>query len=104
MSAVECLKFRSYSKGHLQGFADLYVPKMGLEIYGCALYMKNGHRWINFPTKEYKNEAGEEKWVEVVRFRDKEHKRAFGEVAVSAIDQWCAENNKSENIPDQAPF
>ena len=39
---IECMDFRAVPKGYLQGFANLWVSKMGLEIYGCSVYMKDG--------------------------------------------------------------
>ena len=56
---IECIKYTEYAKqGCLQGFADLYVKKWGLEIKGCSIYMKENQRWINFPSKEFQNTEG----------------------------------------------
>lgn len=99
--SIECTDFRSYQKGSLQGFANFWVPKMGLEIYGCSLYQKDGRRWINLPSKEYKDkETGEIKYPSVIRFRDKLHYEAFCESAKKAIDEWCMKNSK---LPEQNP-
>jgi hypothetical protein len=96
---IECLEFRSCEKGSLRGFANLFISNYGMEIYGCTLYMKNGRRWVNLPTREYTDPAtGEKKYVSVVRFRDKKQYDAFSEAAKVAIDKWCKE--KSQGLGD----
>lgn len=83
---IECIKFRKYEKGTLQGFADLFVPKWGVEIYGFSLHEKNGKRWINFPSKEYEKD-GEKKHVSYFRFRDAKHYNLFCNMAKDAIEK-----------------
>lgn len=96
---IECTKFKSHVKGHLQGFADFYISKWGVEINGCALYKKEGRRWVNFPTREYENEEGEKKFMPLIRFRNKEHQTAFTKKAKEAIDEWCKEIAHTEEKP-----
>ena len=105
---IECTEFRAHEKGTLQGFANFWVPKMGLEIYGCALHMKDGRRWLNLPSREYKDDLGEIKYMNIIRFRDKYHYVKFGEAAKKAIDEWCAKNASSPMVKDdpneECPF
>ena len=90
--SIECMKFKKFENGFLQGFADLYVIRWGLEIHGCSLYMKDGRRWLNLPSKEFQNEAGEKKWCPLVKLRDKDHQDGFVIQAIEAIDKYCSEN------------
>ena len=108
---IECLRYKSYTKGSLQGFADLYIPKTGLEIYGCSIHQKDGRKWLNMPSKEYQNDDGETKWSHCVRFRERAHMDAFSKLALKAIDDWCishAEQECSQETPadpnDGIPF
>lgn len=105
---LECLRFKSFEKGSLKGFADFYVPKWNVEICGCSLFMKDGKRWINLPSNEYKNEMGETKYAPFLRFKNKEHWEAFIEQAKTALDKWCSENQneetKKEIANDEVPF
>ncbi len=91
---IECIRFKSHSKGALLGFADFRLPKMGIEIFGCSVHQKNGRRWVNLPSREYENELGEKKYASHVRFIEQAHYNAFGEQALKAIDKWCEENNQ----------
>lgn len=99
---IECIKFKSVVKGSLMGYADFYVPKMGIEIYGCSLHRKDGRRWINLPSKEYKNELGETKYAPVVRFKEKEHLNLFSEECKKAIDKKCMESpEQNQELPQE---
>jgi len=100
---IECIKFKSHVKGHLQGFADFYVEKWGVELTGCALYMKEGRRWVNLPAKEYTNPEGEQKYAPIVRFRKKEHFEAFVNACKKAIDEYCAANQQNDDNSAPAP-
>ena len=102
---IECLKFKSVNKGLLVGFADFYIPKTGIEIFGCQLFQKEGKRWINMPSREYANDKGEKKYMEYVRFREPSHKEIFTELALKAIDKKCAEMQTASESPQQeVPF
>jgi len=84
---IECRKFKSYEKGSLLGFADLYFSNWGIEVLGCSVYQKNGHMWVNLPSKEFKNEAGETKYTSVIKFSSKNQKIAFEEQATQAVKE-----------------
>ena len=94
---IECTRFVTLQKGSLQGFADLYVPKWGIEIKGCSLFMKNGKRWVSMPSREYEVD-GEKKYAPIVAFRNKAHMDAFSEQAKDAIDNYCI--NTSVHAPE----
>lgn len=91
---IECVRYTTYSKGSLLGYADFYVPKWGIILRGITLHQKNGHRWINFPAKEYTNKEGEKKYSHYIQFKEKEHFEAFTEQALKAIDEWCQDFGK----------
>lgn len=93
---IECIKYKSYIKGTLQGFADFYVQKWGVEIIGCSIYMKDGKRWINFPSKEFINAEGGKAYSPQIKFRERAHMDAFANEAKKAIDEWCKNNQPEE--------
>ena len=96
---IECTKFKSHESGCLQGFADFYVEKWGLEINGCSLYMKDGKRWINFPSKEFTNQEGEKAYAPLVKFRERDQMDKFSDSAKVAIDKYCKENEGVHQEP-----
>ena len=88
---IICTHFKTYKKGHLQGYADLFIDKWNITIYGCGLYMKDGKRWVSFPMREYEQD-GEKKFIPIMRFKDKANHNIFCEQAKKSIDNWCKEN------------
>ena len=88
---IECTKFHSVLKGSLQGFASLYVEKWGVDINSITLYMKDGKRWINLPSREYE-EDGVKKYSPIIFFKDKRILEEFNKQALKAIDAFCVAN------------
>ena len=41
---MTCMEYKPHASGALQGFANLSVPKMGIELFGCGVFSKNGKR------------------------------------------------------------
>jgi len=89
---IECTNYRAHTAGALQGFADFYVPKWGLEIKGCSVFMKDGRSWINLPSKEYTKATGEKGFQPLVTFREKAHMDSFTKHAKEGIDKWIKAN------------
>jgi hypothetical protein len=58
--------------------------------------MKNGRRWVNFPSEEYFNKAGEKKYRYLMRFEKPSYQESFNGAAKVAIDKWCLENGISQ--------
>lgn len=91
--SIEVINYKPFEKGSLVAFVDLYVPKMGLEIYGCSIHRKDDGRWLNLPSKEYQDkETGETKWSSVIRFRDKDHFAKFCKAALHVVDEHVRQN------------
>jgi hypothetical protein len=97
---IECTSFKSFQKGNFQGYANIYVEKWGIEITGCSLFMKDGRRWINLPSKEYVNKEGEKKFQPLFFFREKSHHEVFVNKVKEAIDKWCIENPETQQSQD----
>jgi len=94
---IVCTKFKSYEKGCLRGFADLKFTSLGgLIVHGCTLNMKDGKRWINFPSKEIQ-ENGEKKYLPILRFEERGMSEKFSEAAKKAIDAFCSQNQPTGN-------
>ncbi len=102
---IECIRFKSVAKGSLLGFADIFIPKWGIEIFGISLHMKDGKRWVNFPSKEIKTE-GETKYFPHLRFREKLHMEEFSKRVKEAIEKHCGEMPQEAHIHDheELPF
>ena len=90
---ITCINYKKYQKGVTLGFADFSIEKWGVTVYGCTLCMKNGHRWINFPSRAYTDDNNETKYLPYIKFNNKEHKDKFDLAAMEAIEKYCKEKN-----------
>lgn len=96
--AIKCIKFKSYQKGCLLGFATLYVENIKMEIRGCTLNQKDGKRWVSMPSTPYQKD-GETKYQSINYFPEKGDSEQFSEAAKRAIEAFCAEESKKEAEP-----
>lgn len=104
MSTIECIGFKSHVSGALQGFANLRVPKMGIEVFGCSIFVKEGRRWMSMPSREYLDrDTGEKKYISTFRFMEKQHQDSFCKAALQAIDFWREQNPEPEPEASQLP-
>lgn len=103
---IECMKYKRVNKGTLLGYADLYMPKMGIEIYGCSLHQKDGKRWVNLPSREYTDDKGEKKYMSIVRFPNKFHLDEFIKQAKEAIEKKATEPQPQtmDFLEEETPF
>tara|TARA_R110002096_G_scaffold113208_2_gene246250 strand:+ start:1041 stop:1388 length:348 start_codon:yes stop_codon:yes gene_type:complete len=103
--SFECINYKKHESGALQGFADFRIPKMGIELYGCGVFMSNGKRWVKSPSREFNDpESGEKKYINILKFMKKEHNDSFSNGALVALDKWCAENAEPEPEQEQPAF
>lgn len=98
--SIECMEFKAHESGALKGFANFRVPKMGIELFGCSIFMKDGRRWMSLPSREYVDrETGDKKYISIMRFMEKEHNDSFCKAALHSMDQWCAANAQQQPQP-----
>ena len=89
---IECTRYTPYEKNYLIGFADIFVPKWQVEIHGCGVYSKNGSRWVSLPNKEFVID-GKASFAPIIKFKDFELAKKFGQLALDAVDEYKRKNN-----------
>ena len=94
MSEIRCTSFKEVDKGVMKGFATIFVPKWGVEIYNVQMCRKDNSKWINFPSRQIEKD-GEKKFLPYIRFEKKEHMDAFSSKVWAAVDKWIQENSPS---------
>jgi hypothetical protein len=57
---MEVSNWKPINKGFLKGSFDVTINQYGITIVDCALFEKDGKRWVNFPSRKYTS-GGEEK-------------------------------------------
>lgn len=97
---IECMRFKPVNKGCLVGFADLFLPKMNLELFGCAFYVKNNkEKWVSLPCKEFQDDTGSKKYIPMVKFRNASFIKLFSEEAVACIEKKINEIQEDAYTP-----
>jgi hypothetical protein len=100
--AIEIVDFRKYEKNSLQGFLTIRMDGVGLEIRDIALHQKDISRWLQMPSKPYKDGDGNNKWSYIIHFYDKDRWNQFQKLALEALDTFLvAEGDQppDEDIP-----
>ena len=83
---IEVLEYKPMEgKGALKGYANIYMAKNGLELYGCAIFEKDGKSWVGLPQKEYTDKEGQKKYLPIIRWRERNHQDAFSKAVVEAV-------------------
>ena len=99
---IQVTKWTPKNDGKLKGFADVLVNDV-VEIRGCALREgKGGSLWVSVPSRNYKDETGQTKWVGHVGFPDDSKYAEFQEKSVKAIAQHGNAERFADN--DDMPF
>lgn len=99
---MEILNVKPFSSGSLKAFFDVFIPKTGMEVYGCSLFLKNNRWWASLPSKDYVADDGTKKYSSVCRYRDKDTAGAWSDAVVKLVHQYCA-NNGIHLQQDQSP-
>jgi len=103
MTQIECLEYTPKNKGALLGFCNIYVPKMGLEMFGIAIFQKqSGEKWIKLPSRKVEKEGEEPSYVPCIRFRERKHQDAFTTLVLEAVALWNQQNK--EQVDEGVPF
>lgn len=90
-------KYRECKKGTLQGFMDIYLPKLKWTIKSCGLFYKEDEDryWVNLPARTYKDPNGVERYAYIIDM-PKEMKEEFCTKALEAYREW----QKTGDMPD----
>lgn len=103
---MEVLKYRSVDKGNLLGFLNLKVTKWGVALNDLSVFQKNGHRWVNLPSRQYEQD-GEKKFFPYISFETKEMKDAFSKKVLEALDEFSKVQPKetaASVVSQEPPF
>src|SRR5690242_5276115 len=84
--------WRAVDRGALKGTFTLTLPS-GMILRECALFEKEGRRWVAPPQKQIKI-GDTTKYISLIEFVDRETRDRFSEAALAAID----------SLPESARF
>jgi len=105
--SIEILDYKEVQgKGALKGFANLFLSKSGLELFGCGIFEKDGKSWVSMPQKEYTDKEGQKKYLPQVKFRERNHQDAFSRAVIEAIHAYQPKPQTQEQglFDQEMPF
>ena len=93
---VTCTSWTSFERNTLQGFADLFLRAVQLNLRGCAVHKKGDRRWVQLPAKPQldtnreliRDEGGKIQYAPIANFDSREVSDRFSEAALKAIDAY----------------
>jgi hypothetical protein len=104
---MEIKNYRAINKGSLNGYLDIYLPKLDWTLHGCGYFVSNGKRWISLPSRPYKDEAGKQCYADIISM-PKEVKSKFSEMALVAYDAFkppqAKEVDANSAFTEECPF
>lgn len=94
---IEVQNINPLNKGNLLAMCDVHIIPWKLTLHDVKIFEKGVNRWITMPAKEYINEAGEKRYIELITFDNEGVKNRFRSQIMGAIDQFL------KNNPDMKP-
>lgn len=92
---VEILNWRAYQSNTLQGFLNIRIVELDLEINELTVHSSNGKRWIGLPGKPQIDKErkvivgtnGKPAYTPILKFSAKEAGDQFSAIVLAAFDQ-----------------
>lgn len=94
---IEISNIQAVNKGSLLAKCDVYIAPWDMELCEVKVFEKGANRWLGMPSREFTNQLGEKKYIELINFRKENTKTRFRAQILEAIDKYLETN------PDMAP-
>lgn len=94
---IEIENINAVRKGSLLAICDVHIIPWKLRLHEIKVFEKGAGRWIGMPAREYINENGEKKYIELITFDNEGAKNRFRAQIMGAVDKYLNEN------PDLVP-
>jgi hypothetical protein len=106
---LEVQNINAINKGTLLAVCDVHIVPWKLTLKEIKIFEKGANRWIGMPAREFVNEMGEKKYIELMEFDNEGVKNRFRSQIMGAIDKFLSENPdmKPEDVvkeDDSLPF
>ena len=82
--------FKPIGKNTLVGCVDLTITRWRFVFRGCLWHRDGEREWINFPAKEWIDQAGSRKFSSLGEFVHRDDARRFQDAALAAVHELAA--------------
>jgi hypothetical protein len=83
---IKISDWKPHQKNSLQGYFTATLPS-GMVISDLMLHERDGSRWIAFPGREWADSAGTKRFVNFIRFTDRDIAHKFRDQVLAALDK-----------------
>lgn len=94
---IEIQNFEVLDKGSLYAVCDVSIIPWKLTLNEIKVFKSGANRWITMPAREFINDAGEKKYIELITFNTNQVKNRFRDQIMEHIDKFLEQN------PDPKP-
>lgn len=94
---IEVLNICAVNKKSLLATCDVHIIPWKLTLHEVKIFETGANRWISMPAREFVNQMGEKKYIDLITFDNDAVKNRFRSQVMGAIDKFLAEN------PDLTP-
>lgn len=94
---LEVQNINPVGKGSLLATCDVHIIPWRITLNEIKIFEKGANRWIGLPSREFTNDLGEKKYIELVTFDNDGVKNRFRSQIMGAVDKFLSEN------PDMKP-
>lgn len=106
---LEIQNIQPINKGNLLAQCDVHIIPWKMTLREVKVFQKGENRWIGMPSRDFINNAGEKKYVDLVDWDNEGIKNRFRSQIMGAVDKFLAANPdmKQEDVvkeDDQVPF
>lgn len=96
---IEIYNVQPVNKGSLLATCDVYIKPWDMELNEVKIFEKGANRWLGMPARQFTNQAGEVKYVELITFRKDATKNRFRSHILEAVDSFLKSNPEMKEEP-----
>ncbi len=89
---IEVSNIQAVNKGSLLAKCDVYIVPWDLELCEVKVFEKGANKWLGMPSREFTNQMGEKKYIELINFRKETTKTRFRSQILEAVDKFLSAN------------
>jgi len=95
---LEVTNINPINKGSLIATCSVRIVPWKTTLHEIKIFEKGANRWLGMPAREFVNDAGEKKYIELVTFDSDAQKNRFRSQIMGAVDKFLAGN--PEMVPE----
>lgn len=94
---IEIQNLNALNKGTLLATCDVRIVPWKMILRQVKIFEKGSNRWLGLPSREYSDDMGTKKYIEMIGFDNDTLKNRFRDQVMEAIDKHFKDN------PDMKP-